>query len=390
MLIGKTQEWTAARARGVGGSECASLLQPHLDVEYGCRRRLWYSKSGVEPDNPRRDTIPMLLGNLLESLARRLYSAQTGRRVDEVESVKHPLIDCLRVNVDGIIHPAPGDTRGPGTLEVKCVGRDMMRKINEEGLPLDYLCQNLHGQAVHDHSWGSFAIGVREDLLGYALIEQASIMSGEPMPVVPRPKISTFDIERSDSIIELIEREAEGFWLTLGDESRMPPSLEDEEDPRCGRCDYQIRCRGREILESAGPEESRPPRRNDLVQLQAEYVERAVALKKAEDAVEETKDKWKEALGPIPAVSVPVDGGWKNVIYRARQGRTTVDANALAAQYESVRLAAIKEAMPGADLIPAAGVFNRKGMPSRPLLLSSLLPKEPRKKGSVSEVDDVE
>jgi hypothetical protein len=59
-------------------------------------------------------------------------------------------------------------------------------------------------------------------------------------------------------------------------------------------------------------------------------------------------------------------------------------------QYEAMRRAMLGAAVPGAELVPAAAAFNRKGMPSRPLLLSSLLPKEPKKKGEVPETDTEE
>ena len=122
-------------------------------------------------------------------------------------------------------------------------------------------------------------------------------------------------------------------------------------------------------------------------------MQRASLLKETEKLVAETKERWKAALDSTPAVSVPVviDGKetWKNVIYRMRPGPQTIDGHAMSAHYEALRKKAVAAGLDGAGLVPAAAAFVRKGMPSRPILLKGLMPKEAPKKGTVAEGDEV-
>lgn len=394
MTAAERSSFLLARRGGVGGSDAASLLSPFIEVEYGCRRRLWYDKSGFTPDDPDAQTEFTMLGNILEPYIRAAYQYETGRTVEEVSRITHPTIPCLGINVDGIIHPAPDDTRTTnGTLEVKAVGKQMMRKMSSDGICVDYLCQLNAGMSCNGHTYGAFSVGVREDIIPLVAIQQAAQLTGEPPPYIPRrAKIEYFEMERSPEICEMIEREAPLFWETLSDESRIPSRL-DPEDPRCGRCAYQVRCQGAAVYEGAGNEID-IPRRPDLLPLAAEYRERAEMLEAAESLVKETQNKFRAALDTVTAVKLPVliDGveKWKNVLYRVRKGGEYVDGKALSHQYEALREAAIKAGLPGVELTAPTKAFSRKGMPSRPLLLKGLLPPKPKKRGETPEVDGAE
>jgi hypothetical protein len=267
----------------------------------------------------------------------------------------------------------------------------MACKLSAEGLPWDYILQGSHGALVHDLDSFTFAVGIREELLPYALIKQSYDHAGEEMPVLPRPRIEHWEMARDKDVCDLIEREAPPFWASLGNPDLIPDRLEDPGDPRCGRCPYQIQCRGAELIDSAGTDDGDAPPRRDLVPLRDEYIQRAALLKQAGALVEETRDRWRAALGSANAVSVPVviDGRekWKNVIYRLRRGSERLDARAMESQYAALRDKAIEAGLPGAELAPPPCDFVRKGMPSRPLLLKSLLPGEPKKKGEVPEND---
>jgi hypothetical protein len=290
--------------------------------------------------------------------------------------------------VDRIIHPAPDDQRlDDGVLEIKAVGREMMRKIQEDGLPFDYVCQLNHGILCHGLEWGAFAVAVREDLLPIVAIDLAAQITGEAIPRLPRrAKILHFDMERSPEICDLIEEYGPKFWATIGDESKAPRRLEPE-DPRCYRCSRRNWCQGAAIMEGIGPE-PRVVQRPDLALLAEEYRTNAALLEQCEELVGETEKKFKAALGTTTAARVPVDGEWKNVIYRLRKGAERVDGRAMAVQYDATRRAAIAAGVPGAELIPPSSKFTKIGMVSRPLLLSALLPKKPKGKGEVPETDE--
>ncbi len=381
-------DFMASRQNMIGGSDIGSLLSNQIPVEYGCERRLFYRLSDYPADGPDTSTEPMMLGNVLEDAVRKGFENATGARVDVVGLTKHPTINCLQYHDDGIIHPhADSERKTPGVLEVKAVGREMMAKINANGLPLDYVGQLAGGQASHRLDYGAFAVGMREDLLPLVAIELASKLAGHPIPELPRqPKIVHFEMPRQDEIIELIESYAPKFWATLKNESKIPPRLEPE-DPRCGRCNFKVRCQGAAVMEGIQIEHGVPERR-DLDLLIQEYRDRSALLEEATDLVNETQRKFKTALDKTTAVKVNIEGKWKNIIYRIRKGAERVDGKRMAAQYDALRRAAIEAKVAGAELVPPSGQFINVGMPSRPILLAGVLPKKEKKAGEVPETDE--
>ena len=385
-------DFMASRQNMIGGSDIGSLLSNQIPVEYGCERRLFYRLSDYPPDGPDTSTEPMMLGNILEDAVRKGFENATGARVDVVGLTKHPTIDFLQYHDDGIIHPHVDSGRKThGVLEVKAVGREMMAKINADGLPLDYVGQLAGGQASHRLEYGAFAVGMREDLLPLVAIELASRLAGHPIPELPRqPKIVHFEMPRLDDIINLIESYAPKFWSTLKDESKIPPRLEPE-SARCQRCSYRVRCHGEAIMASVQPE-VHIPRRRDLDPLIEEYRDRRNLLEESEALVTETEEKFKALLGKQTAIQVPIliDGKekWKNILWRLSKGRETVDGRRMAAQYDMLRRSAIESGVPGAELVPPSSRFINVGMPSRPLRLSGILPPKPKKKGEVPEMDE--
>ncbi len=390
MTATERAEFVAARAGSIGGSSIGSLLSNMLDVEYGCQRSLWAELSGIPTDHPEADdeTELMTLGNICEPVVAQAYSDQTGRRVESVPLKKHETILHLHVNADRLIYPGPGDTRDtPGVLEIKAVGREMMRKIHESGLPLDYILQLNHGMLVHGLTWGAFAVGTREDLMPLIAIKLTALLAGDPLPRMPRsPKILHFEMERDEEICAAIEYHAPRFWATVGDESQAPPRMEPE-DPRCGRCTRRNWCQGAAIMEGIEPE-AHIPQRPDLSPLVEEYQANSSLLEQCEALVKETEDRFREVLDKTTAVKVLVDGKWKNVIYRPRNGAERMDGRGMSVQYDTIRRACIEACVPGAELIPPSTVFARHGCKSRPLLLAALLPKKPKAKGEVPENDE--
>ncbi len=383
-----------SRRIGIGGSDAGSLLSNQITVEYGCERALWARLSGIPPDNPERETEPMIMGSLLEPWVARAYSDATGRQVEEVGLKKHAEHDSLQVHVDRLICPTIEDRRTTkGVLEIKTVGTEMMRKIQEDGLPIDYLLQWEHGAACYDIDWGAFAICERDDLLPLVVIELSAIIAGNPIPKLPRkPKILHFEMKANSEIRKKIEEYGPKFWATLNNEELAPPRLEPE-DPRCGRCPRRIWCQGAALLEGIEPE-TNIPRRPDLGLLVEEYRTNMNLMESCEDLVAETENKFRKAMGRQTAVKVPVVTGgsteWKNVLYRHRQGSERVDGRSMAVQYDTLRRAVIAAAVPGSEIIPPSSEFIRKGMPSRPLRLSAVLPVKAKKSGEVPEIDGPE
>lgn len=382
-------EFVNSRQLGIGGSDIGSLLSNRIDVEYGCERNLWARLSGIPTDHPENETELMTLGNILEPFVARAYSDLTGRRVEEVGLQRHAVHPSLQVHADRIIWPAAGDEHEtPGVLEIKAVGREMMRKINEQGMPVDYVLQLNHGMLCHGVTWGEFAIGTREDLLPLVAIELTARMAGNPMPKLPRqPKIVHFEMRRDPDICAAIEEYGPMFWETVGAGEEMAPPRLEPEDPRCGRCPRKIWCQGAALMEGIEPE-SYIPQRPELLPLVEQYRVSMALLEQCQAVVKETEDGFRAALDKTTAVRVPVGDTWKNIIYRIRKGGQRVDGRAMAVQYDTLRRGAIAAGLPGAELTPPSSEYARTGGPSRPLLLSALLPKKAKGKGEVHEYDE--
>lgn len=384
--------FVASRLQGIGGSDIASLLSNDIEVEYGCRRRLWYRLSEYPADGADESTEPMQLGSLLEKYVLRAYSDKTGRPLEQFGLKKHPAISCLQYHDDAIAFPAMGET-GKRVVECKAIGREMMAKVNAEGLCIDYVLQAQGGMACHGLELADFAVGMREDMLPLVAIELTARLAGEQIPLVPRqPKIVSFPVERSQRIVDLIETTAPKFWETLRDEKNIPPRL-DIEDPRCGRCAYKVGCQGAALMASVQPEHS-IPRRSDLLPIVEEYKSRKALESEVEALVTETENKFRQIFGSQTAFQVPVerDGktAWKNILYRITKGRETIDGQRLLAAYGALRRAAVDAKVPGVELTPALDEFIRKGLPYRGLRLSAVLPKKEKKKGEVPETDGEE
>lgn len=377
-----------SRQRGIGGSDIGSMLSNVITVEYGCERNLWARLSGVPEDNPERASEPQILGTILEPYIRRAYEDQTGRRVEQAGLTKHPSITSLQYHDDGVIYPAVGDTRTTrGVLEVKGIGRDMMRKVNEQGLCIDYVLQVQAGIANLDTQWGAFAVAVREDIMPLVVIEQAAILAGESSPVLPRQlRIEHFEVERNPDITGLIEDYAPKFWATVGNHAQAPKRMEPE-DPRCSRCVRKNWCQGAAIMESVEPE-AEIPKRTDLDPLIEEYKINVGLLEQCEELVTATERKIKDALGGTQAVKVQVGEDWKNIIYRLRNGARRVDGRSMAVAYDSLRRLVIQAGLPGSELVPGSGHFFRQGGPSRPLLLAGVLPKKDKGVGELDEEEE--
>lgn len=377
------------RKLGVGGSTAAAILSDKIETDYACKRRAWYELSGIEPDHKDRFTEVMAVGVAGERFVARAYANKTGREVEEVGLKKHGKFASMQVHADRLIHPHSRDHRSAdGVLEIKLIGREMMQRVNERGLPAEYLIQLNHGMACFDMKWGEFALGTRDDILPLMAIELSAIVNGEPVPPMRDPKVVNFEMEANAEIIDALEREIPAFWSTLGDEGRAPDRLEPD-DQKCASCQFNIKCQGKALMESVLPEGNpkKPPLLPSIYPLIKELRERNELVVAAQNLEDETKAKIKEALGDRAAVSVEIEGQRKNLIYRIRKGANYLQADRIVPAYTLLRNEAIKAGLPGAELTPATGECYDQGMPTRPLLTQYVLPPK-EKKGPVPEQDN--
>jgi predicted phage-related endonuclease len=269
------------RRTGIGGSDIASIF----NVGYGCRRRLWYDKRGVEPDFLREETKAMRLGQLMEPWFADEYREATGRMVEpRFFQFRHQDHRELTVHVDRVVfkdlvkrgefydsvHINTPDRDNPGVLEIKSTGRAAFYKYKREGLPDDYILQLQHGMLVTDATWGSFAIGSRD--------------SGD---------LLWWDVDADMVIHQRILEEGPAFWAIVQN-GPIPDALEPE-DRRCQRCEYRVTCHGAAFVPQDEPSDYELDA--SLAPLAREYVERRELKAQAEELLDETKNELLVKLG---------------------------------------------------------------------------------------------
>lgn len=201
-----------AERRGVlGGSDIGALY----NLDWGCRRRLKYEKSGVTPDFPEKYRPEFERGHYIEPVIAQLYADKTRRKVDLAPRMQHPNYPHMIVHMDRIIHD-PGKV-GPGYLEIKCVNWRTFKKFKDSGIHESYILQVQHGLAVTGYTWGSYAI-----------------LCLDPW------QFSYFDVDRDENLVQTLIDDEKAFMAGISgdkDEQRLPMP-----DKRCFECTYRHTC----------------------------------------------------------------------------------------------------------------------------------------------------
>jgi putative phage-type endonuclease len=95
--IEKTDDWHAARALGIGGSEAATIMS-------GDWLPLWELKVGYREPEDLSDKLAVVMGSHTEDLNRAWFIKQTGIPVRvEPDPFVHPEHPFMRANLDGLI-----------------------------------------------------------------------------------------------------------------------------------------------------------------------------------------------------------------------------------------------------------------------------------------------
>ena len=163
------------KTTGIGGSDIGDVL--NLEP-WGCRRRLYYEKTGFTPDYYDAENPLLERGLALEAVALEMYERKTGRPIG-LSVPGLPVLSPTRlyrsaedsrllVHLDAVVYREPRKKGRPkkrkgaetfaGVLELKTVGAPMFFKIKRDGIPDAYIMQIQHAMAVTGLSWGSFGI----------------------------------------------------------------------------------------------------------------------------------------------------------------------------------------------------------------------------------------
>ena len=271
-LIMITEKQRIERRQGIGGSDIHHLL----NIEpYGCQRYLWYDKTGLEPDYPILAEGAIKRGNKMEDLIIQEYREITENKVRKVyKTLTHKEIKWARVHLDGEV---VGHPKGPGNLECKSTGRQMFRKIEEDGIPDGWILQLQYSMLVTGRTWSAIAILWAEQW-----------------------KFATFTVDRDDDIILSIIRSGNNFWRSV-DNGPSPDRL-DPKDKRCSRCPYRTSCQGAALLnlvkEDTGDVDYEPL----ISPMIREVVELETMVTDLNDRLNIKRDKIKEIIGDRPVV----------------------------------------------------------------------------------------
>lgn len=178
----KPPEWHEERRTGIGSSDAPAVMGVKA---YGKTRvDVFDEKTGRTLMKP--PTSAMKRGRYFEPVAVAIWMADTGRQARRQPMRRHRKHHFMISHVDRQIIKGP---RGTITLEVKCPGSYMYRKILAEGLPDYYQVQLQHQLEVDDRDLGMFLIFSTESC-----------------------DYKAFEVERDREMGQLlIEREGE-FW----------------------------------------------------------------------------------------------------------------------------------------------------------------------------------
>jgi len=289
MTAEQNERFLAERKSGIGGSDAHHLfdLPP-----YGCRRLLWYEKTGATPDYCHSETTEDLFerGHALEPLVADKYVRVTGRtlRVEERAS-RHPDHPELMVHVDRMIMPDADcpDPESEGVWECKTCNREVFHKIKRDGMQAGHILQLQHGIGIKRATWGAF-----------------SVLWPDAWQMLH------FDMLRDADLVEQLRVAGTEFWQHV--QSGFAPDPLPASDKRCSRCLYRTSCQGAALLEIAEGGDGPAVTDNGLVDITSEFLELREIRDEAKGLFEECSDRLKAQLGD----RVAVDTTGARILYR--------------------------------------------------------------------------
>jgi len=292
------------RTKHIGGSDIGSVVNA---PPYGCARKLWYQKRGVEPDYAIEFKGHLIRGTKLEPLIVQEYCEKTGNDVRRRKTIQGQR-DYEIGQPDRIIL---NDPRGPGILETKSANERNFRKFQKEGLPLSYQLQIQWYMGHAGYKWGAFAI-----------LEPSNW------------RFDHFEVSFDAAAFDLVRGMVAQFWAMVqgeGEPDRLPVS-----DKRCQSCEWRHSCQGVALLEVVDATDTGDeiPALADLAQ---EYLQLREVRDEAEDAMDSVKAEAMGLLGDRAGAMAP---GFR--VLCKPQTSMRVDSKALKSKFPDVYEAVVK------------------------------------------------
>lgn len=220
------------RVKRIGGSDWQHIVAPGNPTlyKYGCLRRLFYEKSGVEMDFPWLVSKPMKRGKILEKIVAEIFQKDTGcRYVRKRPYAKElwpgqPVPDWWEGTLDRLFHIPPDEELK--VLECKTMGREKWFDYLDNGLDDGYKLQPQHYMGIIENVNKAVLAVVWPDGIDY----------------MPEPMVK--DMET----IRLMLDAGEWFWKDIMSKSTPPERLPLTEQ-RCGKCPFRYKCLGKGYFE---------------------------------------------------------------------------------------------------------------------------------------------
>jgi predicted phage-related endonuclease len=301
------QVWLEARKKGIGGTDWEDILNLR---PYGCARRCWYEKRGVEPDYfVDEDKGVLRRGKLLEPFVISEFERKTGRRCYEPACDENGMLlgrasdlpDWWLGTPDAFIHDEGEGS--DGVLECKTSSPWVYADVLRNGVPQRTLAQRMHYMALARADWGVVAY---LDVSAWAVL---------PLP-----------FETDQEMIDLMLDVGEKFWQDV--QNNVAPERLDAVDTRCKDCPFYPTCQGELVW--AGHEDAKLSKGYDRVDdpaleaLVKKRIEIKRIMKDSESMLDEIHAEMVEKIGRGKGVEFPgvgkvriSDGVYKRTDYKA-------------------------------------------------------------------------
>ena len=298
------------RTLAIGSSDMGSLFNLN---PYGCQRRLWYEKRGVEADYPFLGNEHTRRGTFFEPIIAEYYTQRTGVELVTLKEAQLPIKDKEYSFIAG--RPDRLVKRDGAPFEAKCPGRRAFAKVKTEGLNDEHILQIQHHIRVTNKEYGT-----------------AALLCAETVDFLH------FDLSRDNDMIQMIVGASREFWGKV--QKAIEPDRLDPKDARCGKCEYRTMCQGQALLEAMPEGDGEIITDESFAPLVEQYFEAKTIVDDAGAYLEEVKGKIKEKMDK--AQMAETSGA--RIYYRPITSKR-VDAKALRAAHPQIAEKFTKESI---------------------------------------------
>ena len=239
------------RQRFIGGTDIQHILwlEP-----YGCARRLWYQKTGTEPDRAFQMSGPIVAGKLMEDGV-----AEMVKELRPEWKIRRKKASANGHELQRVDRAIVGQERGPGVLEIKTVSDRAYWAWKRDGVPMGYLMQVQWYMHVLCWSWACIAALNRD--------------TGQ---------LDLYEIESRPDLMAAVAEKVDWFMAHHVDQ-RVAPAWLEERDHRCESCQWEPTC---QMEEWSAVSDQGLVQIDGLAPLVAEYQRAKDVAKRAEEVGE--------------------------------------------------------------------------------------------------------